>query len=225
MARVRAVLLDALGTLVHLEPPGPRLRVRLEEMSGVDVGQEAADRGFAAEIGHYLAHHMEGGDRAGLERLRDDCAAVMHEAIGAEGIDRAVVRRAMIEALEFTAFPDAAPALVALRERGMRLVVASNWDCSLPEWLDGAGLWDLVDGAASSAVVGEAKPSPAVFRAALGIAEVEAGEALHVGDSVDNDIEGARAAGIRAVLVDRSGAPPPEGVETVRSLADVASLI
>jgi putative hydrolase of the HAD superfamily len=221
----RAVLIDALGTLVHLEPPGPRLRERLEELSGVDVGQEAADRGFAAEIGHYLAHHMEGSDRAALERLRDDCAAVMHEALGAEEIDRAVVRRAMVEALEFSAFPDAAPALAALRARGLRLVVASNWDCSLPEWLAGAGLWELVDGAASSAVVGEAKPAPAVFHAALEIAGVGAGEALHVGDSPDNDIEGARAAGIRAVLVDRSGAPGPAGVETVRSLKDVASLI
>ena len=222
---VRAVLVDALGTLVYLEPPGPRLRARLEELSGIDVGLEAADRGFAAEIGHYLAHHMEGGDRPGLERLRDDCAAVMHEALGAEGIERAVVRQAMIEALEFTAFPDAAPALAALRGRGLRLVAASNWDCSLPEWLEGAGLWDLLDGAASSAVVGEAKPSAAVFRAALDIVGVEAGEALHVGDSVDNDIEGARSAGIRAVLVDRSGAAPPDGVETVRSLGDVASLI
>ena len=222
---IRAVLIDALGTLVYLEPPGPRLRERLEELSGVDVGQEAADRGFAAEIGHYLAHHMEGGDRAALERLRDDCAAVMHEALGAEEIDRAVVRRAMVEALEFSAFPDAAPALAALRARGLRLVVASNWDCSLPEWLEGAGLWELVDGAVSSAVVGEAKPAPAVFRAALEIAGVEAGEAMHVGDSLGNDIEGARAAGIRAVLVDRSGAPAPPGVETVRSLDEVASLL
>ncbi len=222
---IRAVLIDALGTLVYLEPPGPRLRERLEELSGVDVGQEAADRGFAAEIGHYLAHHMEGRDRAALERLRDDCAAVMHEALGADEIDRAVVRRAMVEALEFSAFPDAAPALAALRARGLRLVVASNWDCSLPEWLAGAGLWELVDGAVSSAVVGEAKPAPAVFRAALEIAGVEAGEALHVGDSLDKDIEGARAAGVRAVLVDRSGAPAPAGVETVGSLEDVASLI
>lgn len=222
---VRAVLLDALGTLVELQPPGPRLRARLEELSGVDVGRETAERAFAAEIGHYLIHHMEGGDRAGLERLRDDCAAVMHEALGADEIDRAAVRRAMVEALEFASYADAAPALRELRSLGLRLVVASNWDCSLPEWLDGAGLWQLVDGAASSAVVGEPKPSPAVFRAALEIAGVDAGEAVHVGDSLDNDIEGARAAGIRAVLVDRSGASPPAGVETVRSLGEVASLI
>ena len=222
---VRAVLLDALGTLVELQPPGPRLRARLEELSGVDVGMEAAERGFAAEIGHYLVHHLEGGDQAGLERLRDDCAAVMHEALGAEQIDRAVVRRAMVESLEFVPYADAAPALRELRSLGVRLVVASNWDCSLPEFLDRAGLWQLVDGAVSSAAVGEAKPSPAVFRAALEIARVDAGEAVHVGDSLDNDIEGARAAGIRAVLVDRSGAPPPAEIETVRSLGEVASLV
>ena len=86
------MLLDALGTLVELQPPGPRLRARLEELTGVDVGLEAAERGFAAEIGHYLAHHMEGGDREGLERLRDDCAAVMHEAIGHDEIERGAVR-------------------------------------------------------------------------------------------------------------------------------------
>jgi putative hydrolase of the HAD superfamily len=222
---VRAVLIDALGTLVELQPPGPRLRVRLEELSSVDVGLETAERGFAAEIGHYLAHHMEGGDRAGLERLRDDCAEVMHDALGVDTIDRATVRRAMVEALEFEAFADARPALEQLRSLGLRLVVASNWDCSLPEWLEGAGIWQLVDGAVSSATAGEPKPSPVVFRAALEIAGVEAGEALHVGDSLGNDVQGARAAGIRAVLLDRSGAPPPPGVETVRSLGEVASLL
>ena len=222
---VRAVLLDALGTLVELQPPGPRLRVRLEELSGLDVGLEAAERGFAAEISHYLVHHMEGGDRESLERLRDDCAAVMHDALAVDGIERATVRRAMVESLEFASYADAAPALRELRSLGMRLVVASNWDCSLPEWLEGAGLWELLDGAASSAVVGEPKPSPAVFHAALEIAGVGATEAVHVGDSLDNDIEGARAAGIRAVLVDRSGAPAPAGVETVRSLGEVASLV
>ena len=222
---VRAVLLDALGTLVELQPPGPRLRARLEDLTGVDVGVEAAERAFAAEIAYYLGHHMEGGDRAGLERLRDDCAAVMHDALGAEAIDRATVRRAMVEALEFMPYPDAAPALRELRARGLRLVAASNWDCSLPEWLEGAGLWQLLDGAASSAAVGEPKPSSAVFRAALELAGVQASEAIHVGDSLANDIEGARSAGIRAILVDRSGAPPPPGVEAVGSLAEVPSLI
>lgn len=220
--KLRAVLLDALGTLVELRPPAPRLRALLERSTGVDVGLEAAERGFRAEIAYYLDHHMEGGDRKGLERLRDDCAEVMRQAIGHDALERGAVRAALLGALEFDPYPDVAPALADLRARGLRLVVASNWDCSLAEWLDRAGLMDLLDGAVSSATVGAAKPSPAVFLAALELAGCEPGEAVHVGDSMANDVAGAHAAGIRAVLVDR-GDVAPTGIESVRSLAELRS--
>ena len=219
----KAVLLDALGTLVELQPPAQRLRARLLELGGVDVGEEAAARGFAAEIGHYVANHLQGRDEPGLEALRDECAAVLHEALAVEGLDRPTVRRAMLEALEFRPFPDVPPALCALREQGLRLVVVSNWDCSLPVWLGRAGLGDLLDGAVSSAVVGEPKPAPAVFAAALAIAGAPPEEAIHAGDSLEADVAGARAAGIRAVLVARHGGAP-EGVEAIRSLEQLPSL-
>ena len=81
---------------------------------------------------------------------------------------------------------------------------------------------DLLDGAVSSATVGAAKPSPAVFLAALELAGCQPGEAVHVGDSMANDVAGAHAAGIRAVLVDR-GDVAPAGIESVRSLAELRS--
>ena len=242
MTPVRAVLLDALGTLVELEPPAPRLREALLETTGADIGAGAAERGFAAEIAYYLGHHMEGGDPAALERLRDDCARVMQEAIAMPELRFEAVREAMVASLRFAPFADAEPALRTLRERGLRLVAVSNWDCSLALCLDAAGIGALLDGAISSAEAGEPKPSPAIFRAALSIAGVQAHEALHVGDSMANDVAGARAAGIRAVLVARDGArgrstagpealrraphprPRPPGVECVRSLEEVASL-
>lgn len=221
---VNAVLLDMFDTLVELEPPAPRLREALLELTGVDVGAEAAARGFGAEIAHYLAHHMEGRDEASLEVLRDDCAAVLHEALGYPELKRSAVRQAMLQALGFSVFPDVPPALRALRGQGLRLVVVSNWDWSLPQWLERAGLAELVDGVVSSAVVGFAKPSPEIFRVALELAGAAAEEALHVGDSLEGDVGGARAAGVRAVLIARRGDPPP-GVEAVRSLAELPSLI
>lgn len=224
MSRVRAVLIDALGTLVELESPGPRLRARLEAETGMDVGAAVAERGFAAEISYYLVNQMRGRDAAGLEALRDDCAAVMHEALGVPGLERAAVRRAMLDALEFAPFPDALPALTALRERGLRVVVASNWDCSLPGWLERCGLSRLLDGAVSSAVAGAAKPDPAVFVAALELAGAEPAEAVHVGDSLEGDVAGARAAGVRPILLVRAG-EPPGGVEVVRTLEEVSSLV
>jgi putative hydrolase of the HAD superfamily len=223
-AGVRAVLLDALGTLVELRPPAPSLRAAIAARTGVDVGLEAAERGFAAEIAHYLANHMRGSDRESLELLRDECAEAMRVAIGRPELDHATVRAAMLEALAFEPFADVEPALVALRGRGLRLVVVSNWDCSLAEWLDRAGIGGLVDATVSSAVVGAAKPAPAAFEAGLELAGCSAAEAVHVGDSVENDVAGARAAGLRAILVQRAGAAP-EGIETVRSLGELSAIV
>ena len=217
---VRAVLLDALGTLVRLEPPVPALRAELRKV-GIEADEETAARAIGAEIAYYLEHHMEGGDRESLERLRDRCAEQLAAVLGVEGPR---VREAMLASLRFTAFPDVAPSLRRLRSRGLRLVIASNWDCSLPEWMADAGLLELLDGAASSAVVGEPKPGPAVFRRALSIAGVPARHAVHVGDSLEGDVEGARAAGIRAIMLVREGEPPP-GVEAIRSLSELPSLL
>lgn len=219
----RAVLFDALGTLVELQPPAPRLQRLLAE-AGFEVDEQRAGAGFGAEIAYYLQHHLEGSDPESLDDLRDRCAEALREGLALPGLDHATARRVMLGALEFTAFRDAAPALRRLRADGRVLVVVSNWDCSLPEWLRPTGLLDLFDDVVSSAVVGVAKPDPAPVRRGLELAGVEPGDALHVGDSPENDLAGAEAAGVRAVLVDRDGSQPP-GIPTVRSLADVASLI
>jgi putative hydrolase of the HAD superfamily len=218
-----AVLLDALGTLVELQPPAPRLRRKLAE-EGFEVSGERAAAGFAAEISYYLAHHLEGSDRERLDDLRDRCATAMMEALELPGLDHATARRAMLAALEFTPFPDAVEAVAELSRRGHRLVVASNWDCSLPDWLGPTGLLDQVDGVVTSAVAGAAKPDVRLFRKALELAGVDGGEAVHVGDSLDNDVAGARAAGIRPILVQRGG-DPPAGVEAVRLLTELPALL
>ena len=220
----RAVLLDMFDTLVELQPPAPRLRALLLERTGVDVGAEPARRAIAAEIDHYLAHHMQGRDRASLDLLRDGCAVVLHRALGVEGLEHAQVRDAMLGSLRFRVLPDVEPTLEALRERGVRLAVVSNWDCSLPEWLERAGVAPFFEVVVSSAVVGAAKPAPDPFQAALELLGVGPDEAIHVGDSVANDVEGARAAGVRAVLIAREG-PLPDGVDAIRSLTDLLSLI
>ena len=221
----RAVLLDALGTLVRLDPPAPRLRVELRRR-GVEVDARSAERAFAAEIAYYVEHHTDGRDARSLDDLRDRCAAVLRDALGMPELALETVREAMLASIVFEAYPDAAPALEDLRGRGIRLVAASNWDCSLPRVLDRAGLGGLLDGVVSSATVGARKPDAALFEAALALAGCSADAAVHVGDSLENDVRGALAAGIRAVLVDRTGsARSAAGVPVVGGLAELASLI
>jgi 2-haloalkanoic acid dehalogenase type II len=217
----RAVLLDALGTLVELRPPGPRLRALLAQR-GFQVSEEHAAAAFAAEISYYLQHNLEGSDRARLDDLRDRCAEAMMAALELPDLDHATAREVMLGSLEFVPFPDVLPALSALRDR--RLVVVSNWDCSLADWLGPAGLLEHVYAVVTSAEVGVAKPDPAIFERALELARARPGEAVHVGDSPANDVAGARAAGIRPVLVARDGSPPA-GVDAIRSLAELPSLL
>src|SRR5438034_6579425 len=118
----RAVLLDALGTLVELEPPWEHLARDL----GVKPDRQLTEA-VRAEMAYYRDHSHEGRDPASLAQLRERCALVLARAAGEE-----IAVDTMMAAIRFRAFPDAAPALAALRERGLRLVCVSNWDISLP---------------------------------------------------------------------------------------------
>jgi putative hydrolase of the HAD superfamily len=224
---IRAVLLDALGTLVRLEPPARPLVEQLAVRCGVEVDEETAAAALAAEISYYRAHNLEGSDRAALAGLRRRCAAVLRDALGPPAREVALddVLAALLAALHFVPYPDVVPALERMRGAGRRLVVVSNWDVSLHDRLAETGIAPRVDGAITSAEVGVAKPAPAIFAHALAMAGVAAGEALHAGDSPDEDVEGARAAGVEPVLLVRDGQPAPAGVRTARSLTEVAELV
>jgi HAD superfamily hydrolase (TIGR01509 family) len=223
----RAVLLDGLGTLVALEPPWPALVARLREAHGVELSLVDAKRAFAAEIVYYRAHHHEGRDAATLEDLRRRCAEVLRARLPAD-VGRALslgqLQAAMLSALRFTAYPDAPPSLAALRARGVARVVVSNWDASLPEVLRGVGLEGLVDGVVTSARVGCPKPGREIFRAALALTGSSPMETVHVGDSIEHDVQGALAAGIRPVLLRREQTErerPPAGVPSISSLSEL----
>jgi putative hydrolase of the HAD superfamily len=195
-AMTRAVFLDALGTLVELEPPWMSLRERVP----AEVSDEQLKDALRAEMAYYREHADEGRDEASLADLRKRCAALVSDRLGSE-----ITVDELVEAIRFEAYPDAIPALRELRDRGRRLVAVSNWDCSLPSVLGRCGLGELLDGAVSSAVAGARKPDPAIFAPALELAGCGPEEALHVGDTLEEDVVGARAAGIRSLLIDRSG--------------------
>jgi putative hydrolase of the HAD superfamily len=213
--RTRAVLLDAMGTLLTFEPPAPLLRAELRER-GVEVSAEAAKAAIRDEIAYYRAHLHEGRDAASLADLRRRAADAMRPALGIDGD----LTEALLASLRFHAYPDAGPALMELRSRGLAIVVVSNWDHSLHERLTETGLAPLVDAAVASAELGHAKPDRAIFEHALELAGVEAGAALHAGDSLREDVEGALAAGLRAVLLARDE-QPRAAVPVIRSLAEL----
>ncbi len=205
---MKAVLLDALGTLVALEAPAPHLARAL------CIPEAEAERAIAAEMAYYRAHLNDGKDAASLAELRHRCAEVLVEELSERPADPVGV---LLESLHFHAFPDARPALEGLRARGLKLVVVSNWDCSLPDVLERIGLASLLDGVVASASVGARKPSREIFDRGLAIAGTR--DAIHVGDGIVEDVEGARAAGIEPILLRRDGRAGPQGVRTIASLS------
>jgi len=101
------------------------------------------------------------------------------------------------------AYPDVLPAFRRLRERGLQLGLISNWDDRLAGLIEGMGLASELETIVSSADVGLHKPDPRIFELACARLGVEPDEAAHVGDHHYADIVGARAVGMRPVLIDR----------------------
>jgi putative hydrolase of the HAD superfamily len=213
---MRAALLDALGTLVELERPWPHLVAELRAR-GISVDEEDARRAMLAEMAYYKANHDDASDWAGLKDLRRRCAGIVQAEL-ALALPVADVEDAMLAAIRFRPYPEVPGVLRALRERGARLVVVSNWDVSLHDVLERTELRPLVDAVVTSAEFGAAKPDPAIFARALELAGARAGETVHAGDDVEADVQGARAAGIEPVLVARDGARAPAGVRCIATL-------
>jgi HAD superfamily hydrolase (TIGR01549 family) len=109
--------------------------------------------------------------------------------------------RAWEHSENFELYEDVLPTLEALREHALKIGLISNTGRDLDAFIAHHRL--DVDAALSSRVHGKVKPDPSIFRAVLERLGVEPGDAVMVGDSVEDDIEGARALGMRAFLLDR----------------------
>ena len=114
--------------------------------------------------------------------------------------------RAWEHAYNFDLFEDAIPVLADLRERGLKLGLVSNTGRDVEAFLAHHSI--RVDAALSSKVHGKVKPHPTIFQAVLDRLGVPPEQAAMVGDSPEDDLEGARGLGMRAFLIDREGLYP-----------------
>jgi HAD superfamily hydrolase (TIGR01549 family) len=123
----------------------------------------------------------------------------------------------------FELFPDVMPLLEVLRGAGRTVGLVSNTDRELEPFAAQLGI--AVDFALASSAHGRRKPCATIFAAALALGRASADEAVMVGDNVEDDIEGARAGGLRAVLVDRHDRHPDHPGERIRGLAELPPLL
>lgn len=206
-ARVDAVLFDVDFTLAK---PGPLLGPEGYRAAGerhgltLEPALYATARAAAVED---LSHHPElEHDEEIWVRFTEDIVRGM----GGEGSRVREVAEAItagwLHSENFELYEDALPVLAHLRLQGVKLGLVSNTSRDLDAFVSHFRL--DVDAWISSGVHGKVKPSPSIFRAALELLQVEATGSVMVGDSPLDDIEGARALGMRAYLIDREGRFP-----------------
>jgi putative hydrolase of the HAD superfamily len=128
----------------------------------------------------------------------------------------------------FFLYDDVEPALRELSARGIKIGLISNSHRCLISFQQHFALHGLIAGAISSSEHGYLKPHPSIFESALQLVGVAAAESVMVGDSYQHDVEGARQAGMRGILVQRSSRlsrPVPSDVPVIRDLSELPSLI
>ena len=223
MTPLRAVLFDVDFTLCR---PGPELGPDGYTALGRDYGLllDAAryDAARLAAIDDLQRHPELDHDEAIWVRFTEDIVRGM----GGEGaevgeIALQIVRR-WEQAAHFELYDDVGPVLAELRRQGLRIGLVSNTSRDLGAFVRHFGL--DVDGWIASGSYGKVKPSPLIFRAALELVGCGADCAAMVGDSPDDDVAGARAVGMRAVLLDRAGRFPA-CADRIESLAELPAAL
>jgi putative hydrolase of the HAD superfamily len=217
---LRAILFDVDFTLVRPGPElGPEGYARLARARGVelDLTRYATAREAALVD---LKRHPE------LDHDEEIWIAFTERLVCGMGAPRADARAIAVEITaawarheNFELYDDVVPVLAALRTRGLRLGLVSNSARDMHEFARHHAL--DVDVGISSFHHGKTKPHASIFRAALELLELEPAQALMVGDTVEDDVEGARAVGMDALLLDRLGRYPTfePRIETLAELA------
>jgi putative hydrolase of the HAD superfamily len=224
---VGAVFLDAGDTLLAADPPIDHVYRDAFAAHGVEAGVEDVHGAVHATWREVDVARARGEDRwrgpdgeAGFWRR---FVAAVFARVGGGEMPESLLAHLVAhfrQELHWALYPEVPEVLAALRARGVKLVVVSNWDSSLPSLLERLGIRDAFDDVVVSALVGVSKPERGIFDEAVRRAGVAPGEVLHVGDSLVDDYHGARAAGLAALLLDRHGRAR-EGVEAIASLREV----
>jgi putative hydrolase of the HAD superfamily len=210
-AQIEMVFFDAAGTLFDVRGSVGEIYARLARPYGVEVAPEEIQRRFARAFRAQppMAFPAATPEAERLRRERDWWRHLVR-AVFAESGEFPRFEEYFTEVYEFfrtgaawRAFEDTAPTLTALRQRGLRLGIISNFDSRLDDVLRALGLDHYFAAVHLSSREGAAKPDPAIFRAALNRHALAPGAALHIGDSLREDAEAAAAAGMLAVWLDR----------------------
>lgn len=200
LAGIRAVTFDVGNTMIEVWPSVGNVYAEVAAAHGhTGFSPEELDRRFRAAL---HAHGKAVNTKLEWALIVEESFAGLSSKPISEEIFPELYDR-FARASAWRIFDDVEPTLSALRKRGLKLGVISNWDDRLRRLLHALGLADQFEVIVVSCEVGASKPEHAIFETAVQQLGVPAQAILHVGDNFEMDVAGANAAGLRGVQVDR----------------------
>lgn len=237
MGKIKVIFFDAAGTLFHVKGSVADIYLRHAERFGVQRTPE-----LLASVRTAFARAFEDAPppvfavsdpreikrcerlwwfdvvhnvwyRVGMFERFDEYFEEVYEAFGGPSY--------------WSLYPETLGVLKGLKDRGHELGIISNFDSRLFAVLRGLGLADLFDTITISSLAHAAKPATKIFQLALDKHAMDPEDAVHVGDSRRDDVEGARKAGLQAVLIERESqlAGSASNVPTIQSLDQLPALL
>ncbi len=237
MSRIKVIFFDAAGTLFHVKGSVADVYLSYAEPYGVRRTPElleAVSRAFQRAFHDAPPPIFAVTDPAEIKRCErlwwfDVVHNVFYRVGMFEGFDDYFdkVFEAFSGPHHWDLYQETPGVLKELKGQGYELGIISNFDTRLFNVLRGLGLADLFDTVTIASLAKAAKPAPRIFHLALEKHAVDPGEALHVGDSVSEDLEGARQANLTGLLLDRRQTQEPirEAGSTIRSLEELLPLV
>jgi HAD superfamily hydrolase (TIGR01549 family) len=199
----RAALFDAGDTLLHWNVHKRERFIWLCQNAGIELPDDADARLRASRAADWFFYSQSSRPDYWSDGWWTEQATAGLAEIGLtseHGIQLQRYRASLPN--QYVLDPDAIALLEALRARGFKIGLVSNWDGTLATTCESVGLHRYVDYIGDSTVFGQTKPAVAFFRHVLAQLGAEPDEAFHVGDHYDADVVGARAAGITPIFLD-----------------------
>jgi len=202
LSGIRAIILDAVGTLIHPDPPAPLVYAQVGKRCGTRYDADAVKtrflRAFEQEEQTDLRLGWRTSEAREIERWRHIVANVLDDVSNPEDCFEALFEHFSRPEV-WRCEPDTGKVLTELAQRAFVLGMASNYDSRLHKVMAGKPELRPIEHVIISSEVGWRKPAPEFFTAIWRIVELPADQILYVGDDLINDVQGAQSAGLHAV--------------------------
>jgi putative hydrolase of the HAD superfamily len=224
-----AVFFDVGNTLIRPEPSVGRVCARILLEAGHDHSLDEIEALLPLVDDYYEDRYRDDDtfwtSDAGAADVWVGMYSLLCRRLGIAETEAPALAHAVYDAFgsagRWRPYDDVTPAFHRLRDAGVKIGIVSNWDTRLDGILAGLGLADLVETIVCSAVEGLRKPDPRIFELACARVGVDPARSAHVGDHMYADVIGARAAGMKPVLIDRHG---DDGGDARRGVTRITTL-